>query len=128
MKQMSDSEKIIMQIIWDAKDKVTTSYILMRLPDGITWKPTTVNTFLTRLSEMGMIAITSLDGRSNSYEAVVSAEEYFISIAREFTKVNGVMSIKNLLASLYLSKDIDKANLNELRAWLAKEKYDSDHH
>lgn len=128
MKQMSDSEKIIMQIIWDAKDKVTTSYILMHLPDGKKWKPTTVNTFLTRLSEMGMIAIASRDGRSNSYEAVVSGEEYFISIAREFTKVDGVLSIKNLLASLYLSKDIDKANLNELRAWLAKEKYDSDHH
>ena len=77
---------------------------------------------------MGMIAIASRDGRSNSYEAVVSSEEYFISIAREFTKVDGVMSIKNLLASLYQSNDIDKANLNELRTWLAKEKYDSDNH
>lgn len=128
MKQMTDSEKIVMQIIWDAKAKVSTSYILSHLPDDITWKPTTVNTFLTRLSERGMIAIASRDGRSNSYEAAISGEEYFISIARDFTKDGGVLSIKNLVASLYRTKDIDKTNLNELRTWLAKEKYDSDHH
>jgi BlaI family penicillinase repressor len=128
MKQMTDSEKIVMQIIWNANDKVSTSHILSHLPDDIKWKPTTVNTFLTRLSERGMIVIASRDGRSNLYEAAISAEEYFISIAREFTKDGGVLSIKNLIASLYSTKDINKTNLNELRAWLSKETYDTDHH
>ena len=48
MKQITDSEMIIMKIIWRAKGMVTSGYVQEHLPADVTWKTTTVTTFLSR--------------------------------------------------------------------------------
>lgn len=128
MKKITDSEMIIMKIIWDASDKVTSGYVLEHLPTGISWKMTTVTTFLSRLVARGMILVADHKGRTNYYIPAMREEEYSEKAMRDVMQGSGLSSIKNLIASLYESDDISRTNIAALRKWLQEEGYDKDNH
>jgi len=128
MKQITESEMIVMQIIWTAKDRVTSGFVLDRLPEDVKWKMTTVTTFLSRLVGRGMIEIVDKQGRTNFYTPTMSKEEYSVRATREIMLGSGISSVKNLIASLYQSKDINNKNISALKDWLQEEGYDKDHH
>ena len=128
MKKITESERIIMKIIWDAKGTVTSGYVLEHLPKDISWKMTTVTTFLSRLVARGMILITEHKGRTNYYVPAMSEDEYSEKAMRDVMHGSGLSSIKNLIASLYESDDISRTNIAALRKWLQEEGYDKDNH
>jgi len=51
IKKLPDSELEIMMIIWNADEKVTSDYIMVKLDK--TWQKTTVLNFLIRLCDRG---------------------------------------------------------------------------
>ena len=128
MKKITSSERIIMKIIWDAKDTVTSGYVLENLPKDISWKMTTVTTFLSRLVSRGMILIIDHKGRTKYYVPAMSEDEYCEKAMRDVMHGSGLSSIKNLIASLYESDDISRTNIAALRKWLQEEGYDKDNH
>jgi len=128
VKKITDSEMIIMKIIWDARDTVTSGYVLEHLPKDISWKTTTVTTFLSRLAARGMILITEQKGRTNYYVPAMSEDAYSEKAMRDVMHGSGLSSIKNLIASLYESDDISRTNIAALRKWLQEEGYDKDNH
>src|SRR5690625_7251000 len=74
MKQISESEKQIMDIIWRNERALTTAEILKQLPKNKSWKQTTVGTFLSRLTKKNIIKSTRV-GRAYHYEACISEEQ-----------------------------------------------------
>ena len=52
--RISESEWIVANIVWDHPG-LTATEVLERLPAGVEWKQKTVNTFLTRLAEKGVL-------------------------------------------------------------------------
>jgi BlaI family penicillinase repressor len=128
MKQITESEMIIMQIIWDAEGTVTSNYVQEKLPEEVTWKMTTITTFLSRLAGKDMINVVDRNGRTNYYVPTMSEKEYRLKTTLKTLKGPSLTSIKNLIASLYETNDISKKNIAALKQWLQEDGYDSDRH
>lgn len=72
LQQLSKSEMEVMEVIWDVGEKITPKELLAILEDqGKTWKRQTLNTFLFRLEEKGMVS-----RRYMSVKAACTKEEY----------------------------------------------------
>lgn len=123
MQKITESEMIIMKIIWEAGKKVNSAYVLGNLPEHIKWKMTTVTTFLSRLTGREMLDIVEKKGRTNFYLPAMSKEEYSLRVTRDVMLGTGIGSIKNLIASLYKTNDISKKNISNLKEWLSEEGY-----
>ena len=127
MKQISESEMIVMKIIWGAGERITSNYVMDHLPEEVSWKMTTITTFLSRLAAKEMITIVYRMGRTNFYIPTLTEEEYSIHTTLNTMKGSSLTSIKNLIASLYETNDISKKNIAALKEWLQQDGYDSDH-
>jgi predicted transcriptional regulator len=125
MKQITESEMIIMQIIWDADDTITSNYIQEHLPEDVTWKITTITTFLSRLVGKNMIKVVAHSGRTNFYLPAMTDEEYSLKTTLQAMRGSKQKSIKNLIAFLYSTNDLSKQNIAELKQWLQDEGYHS---
>ncbi|MBN1891761.1 MAG: BlaI/MecI/CopY family transcriptional regulator [Clostridiales bacterium] len=123
MQKVTESEMIIMDLIWDAGKKVNSAYVIGNLPPHIKWKMTTVTTFLSRLTGRGMLEIVEKKGRTNYYVPTMSREEYSLRVTRDAMLGTGIGPIKNLIASLYKTNDISKNNISNLKEWLSEEGY-----
>lgn len=69
---MSDAELEVMEKLWDQRQPIKQSQLLALFEkDGKGWKRQTLNTFLTRLEEKGLVR-----RESRMVRAVYSREEY----------------------------------------------------
>jgi len=114
IQRMSEAEKQIMEIIWQAGRPVTTAEILQRLPEGNTWKQNTVITFLARLMEKGIIKATRV-GKANHYEPCLTEQEYLKFETRQFIKEVHKGSVLGLINTLCDSGDLTKEDIEKLR-------------
>ncbi|NLW89010.1 MAG: BlaI/MecI/CopY family transcriptional regulator [Clostridiaceae bacterium] len=121
MQKVTESEMIIMDLIWDAGKKVNSAYVIGNLPENVKWKMTTVTTFLSRLTGRGMLKIVEKKGRTNFYLPTMSREEYSLRVTRDAMLGTGIGPIKNLIASLYKTNDINKKSIANLKDWLSDE-------
>jgi len=125
IKRLPDAELEIMLIVWQADDKVSSSYILERLEGKRQWALSTLMTVLSRLVDKGFLHCEKV-GRSNSYSPIISADEYKESEGKSTLKKLFGNSIQDMVMSLYNGKAIDKDDLVELREMLDQvEKEDS---
>ena len=126
MQKITESEMIIMDLIWEAGKKVNSAYVIGNLPERIKWKMTTVTTFLSRLTGREMLEIVEKKGRTNYYVPTMTREEYSLRVTRDAMLGTGIGPIKNLIASLYKTNDISKKNITNLKEWLSEEGYTGD--
>lgn len=112
--KISDSEMEIMKIIWKKEGETTLAEILSELGD--IWKPTTVLTFLKRLSEKNAVNVRR-EGKTNYYSAKISKNEYKHNHTEEFVNTFHKGSVRNFLASLYDGKKPSKQELDEIKKW-----------
>ena len=125
IKRLPDAELEIMLIVWQADDKVSSSYILERLEGKRQWALSTLMTVLSRLVDKGFLHCEKV-GRSNSYSPIISEDEYKESEGKSTLKKLFGNSIQDMVMSLYNGKAIDKDDLVELREMLDQvEKEDS---
>jgi len=112
--QISESELLIMNIIWDKGNSVLYADIMEELSQiKADWKKSTVLTFLSRLIEKNMLSTNKL-GRRNEYNALVTRDEYQSYQTKQFlVKVysGNVHGLVNMLVQNSLISDKDAEEL-----------------
>lgn len=105
MPQISESELILMKIIWKNGGTALFSHIMQELAkEQNEWKNNTVLTLLSRLTAKNYLKTKKL-GRRNEYIAAVSEQEYQTAQTHGFLDKVYEGNVKNLVATL-LRQDI----------------------
>lgn len=117
IKRLPDSELEIMIIIWEAKQPVSSAYIMEKLAGEKSWANTTVLNFLSRLVDRGFLEI-SKQGRFNYYNPIICEDEYLQKESKSFLEKMHKNSLKSLVASLYDGDAISKEDLEELSKYV----------
>lgn len=120
---LPNSELEVMMILWEAKGEVSRSYIDEKLQGKQTWGVTTVLNLLARLVDKGFVKVNQGGkGKSNSYEAIISEEDYLEFESKSVLGRLCSRSMTNLVANLYKNNSLSESDLDELQAFLDKAK------
>lgn len=114
MKRLPDTELEVMKALW-ATDPDTPRSLLEERLAGFGWASNTVNTYLSRLSDKGFVAVRR-EGKSNLYTPLIGQEEYQAFDSRAvLERLYG--SPRNFVAAL-AREGMRQEELEELRALL----------
>ena len=118
--QISESELILMKIIWQNGGSALYSLIMEELgKENNEWKNNTVLTLLSRLVEKKFLKIKKI-GRRNEYVAVVTEQEYQTMQTHSFLdKIYGG-NVKNLVSTLLRQDILSADELKEIEAFWRK--------
>ncbi len=118
--QISESELVLMKIIWKNEGAALYSLIMEELEkDNNEWKNNTVLTLLSRLVEKKYLKIKKI-GRRNEYIATVTEAEYQTMQTHTFLdKVYGG-NVKNLVSTLLRQDILSAEELKEIETYWRK--------
>lgn len=121
IEKLSDSEREIMDIIWNIDRKVTSSEILKIFNEGKgkKWSAQIISTFLTRIVDKGILK-SDREGRTNYYYYIVNKKEYESNQAENILNNLYEGSLKNFLSALYYEKDMTDEEYKEISEWFSK--------
>lgn len=116
---VSETEKEILEYLWENPQGVLSREMLdyfneVKQKD---WKKQTLNTFLLRLAEKGLIE-GKAQGVKKVYRAVYDAKEYEAKKAENILENNYGGSVRNFVMALTGGEKIDKAMADDLRKML----------
>lgn len=119
--QISESELVLMKIIWRNGEAALYSFIMEELEkDGNEWKNNTVLTLLSRLVEKRFLKVKKI-GRKNEYVAVATEAEYQTMQTHSFLdKVYGG-NVKNLVSTLLRQDILSADELKEIESFWRKD-------
>lgn len=120
-KKLSQSETLIMNLFWKTNHPLTSKDILNYYTEhGKTWKIQTINTYLTRMIEKGLLRkIDSVKKSKNCiYEALISKEEYEKIVAKDLLNKHYNGSIYNFFAALTGKHKLSKEETEEIEKLL----------
>jgi BlaI family penicillinase repressor len=80
--KISAAEWEVMNIVWD-RNPISAVEVFAALPKGHDWAQKTVTTFLTRLYDKGVLAITK-EGKANLYAPLFQRDECVASEGESF--------------------------------------------
>lgn len=111
--KITDSEVVVMKVLWEAKVELTITEIRKTLEETTDWESSTIKTLIRRLVKKGAIEATKKD--VFYYKPLVTEEEYNEYTTQDLIDrlYNG--SAKNLVASLLDNKKLNKKDIEELR-------------
>lgn len=120
LQQISESEYILMKIIWKNQGKALFSVIMEKLEqDKNDWNKNTVLTLLSRLVEKGFLRTRKI-GRRNEYIALVKEEQYQTLQTQSFlNKVYGG-NVRGLVSTLLQQDIISAEELKEIEEFWGK--------
>lgn len=120
-RQISESELVLMKIIWKNGGTALYSLIMEELEKGKNeWKNNTVLTLLSRLVEKKFLKIKKI-GRRNEYVAVVTEKEYQAMQTHSFLDKVYSGNVKNLVATLMRQNILSADELKEIEAFWRNE-------
>ena len=120
-RQISESELVLMKIIWKNGGTALYSLIMEELEKGKNeWKNNTVLTLLSRLVEKKFLKIKKI-GRRNEYVAVVTEKEYQAMQTYSFLDKVYSGNVKNLVATLLRQNILSADELKEIEAFWRNE-------
>lgn len=120
---LPNSELELMMILWEAGEPVSRVYIDEKLKGRQRWGVTTVLNLLARLAEKGFVHCEQQGkGKSNSYSAIISEEEYLEFESQSVLGRLCARSMTRLVTNLYKNKKLDQKELDELQAFLDEAK------
>lgn len=112
---ISDSEKEIMNIIWENGGSILLTSLLEILDTkNRNWKRTTVQTFLTRLIEKNILTYRK-NGRNSEYIALLSEDEYMVEQTKLFLHKVYNGNVKNLVSTLLQQGSLTSDDFEELK-------------
>lgn len=119
--KLSDTEREMMEVIWQLDKKVTSSELLKIFNEkkGKKWSAQTMSTFLTRIVDKGVLT-SNKEGRINFYESIISKEEYTQYEAENILNNLYKGSLKNFLSALYYKKDMSTDDIQEINNWFSE--------
>jgi len=115
--KLPDAELMIMNIVWRGESETTSAQITKTLEGQKDWTITTILTFLSRLVERGFLTVRK-EGRQNFYTAAIEESAYVESESKTFLQRLHGNSLTSLVAALYDGKAVNKADLEELKAYI----------
>ena len=116
--RISDAEWSVASVLW-AAGPLTAVEVMQQLPAGHGWAQKTVNTFLTRLVEKGVLRVERV-GKANRYSARVSREVCVREESRSFMdRVFGGMAAP-AVAHFLEHGELSAREVAELQALLAR--------
>ncbi len=118
--QISESELVLMKIIWKNEGTALYSLIMEELEkDNNEWKNNTVLTLLSRLVEKKFLKVRKI-GRRNEYITTVTEAEYQTMQTHTFLdKVYGG-NVKNLVSTLLRQDILSAEELKEIETYWRK--------
>ncbi len=120
MQQISESELVLMKIIWKNGGTALYSYIMEELEkERSGWKKNTVLTLLSRLVEKNFLK-TSKIGRRNEYRAVVEEQEYQAKQTQTFLNRVYEGNVSGLVSTLLQQEILSTEELKEIEAFWEK--------
>lgn len=117
LKRLPDSELEIMMIIWEAKEPVSSAYLMERLEGDKNWATTTVLNFLARLADRGFLKVEK-QGRINIYSPLVQEKDYIEAESRSFLERLHKSSLKSFVAALYDGNTISSREAEDLKSYI----------
>ncbi len=116
---VSETEKEILEYLWENPQGVLSREMLDYFNEEKQkdWKKQTLNTFLLRLAEKGLIE-GKAQGVKKVYRAVYDAKEYEAKKAESILHNNYGGSVRNFVMALTGGEKIDKAMADDLRKML----------
>ncbi|MCI9613127.1 MAG: BlaI/MecI/CopY family transcriptional regulator [Eubacterium sp.] len=122
MPQISESELILMKIIWKNGGTALFSHIMQELAkEQNEWKNNTVLTLLSRLTAKNYLKTKKL-GRRNEYIAAVSEQEYQTAQTHGFLDKVYEGNAKNLVATLLRQDILTEQEWTEIETFWKEEK------
>lgn len=122
MPQISESELILMKIIWKNGGTALFSHIMQELAkEQNEWKNNTVLTLLSRLTAKNYLKTKKL-GRRNEYIATVSEQEYQTAQTHGFLDKVYEGNVKNLVATLLRQDILTEQEWTEIETFWKEEK------
>lgn len=115
--RLPDTELEIMKAIWASGKTISTSEVKELLEKNRPWNISALQTLLNRLIDRGFLD-SYKEGKNRFYHPLIQEEDYLaVENKAFFEKVND-RSVTKLFASLYDSKSISEADLDELAAFI----------
>ena len=114
IKNSSDSETVLLEILWNEDKPLSVSQMMERLEERqIKWAYTTVGTFLKRMEKKGLVSSVK-EGRSYYYRAEVKKGEITTGPAKYIDKYfKG--SLNEFLAAFTRERSLTKDEIRELK-------------
>ena len=121
-KKMTETESEIMEVLWSAEAPMSAAELIDYFAErhGKFWKASTLATFLSRLSEKGLVDSVR-KGRVPYYHPIQTKTSYQQSIAQEVLDAMYQGSVTKFFAALCGDTPLSAKDREELRAWLDKE-------
>ena len=119
--QISESELVLMKIIWNNGGAALFSFIIEELErDQNDWKKNTVLTLLSRLIGKKYLKVNKI-GRRNEYIATITEQEYQSAQTQNFVKRIYGGNIRNLVSTLLRQDVLTEDEWTEIeRFWNSK--------
>lgn len=119
--QISESELVLMKIIWNNGGAALFSFIIEELErDQNDWKKNTVLTLLSRLIGKKYLKVNKI-GRRNEYIAAITEQEYQSAQTQNFVKRIYGGNIRNLVSTLLRQDVLTEDEWTEIeRFWNSK--------
>lgn len=114
IKNSSDSETVLLEILWKEDKPLSVSQMMDRLEERqIKWAYTTVGTFLKRMEKKGLVSLVK-EGRSYYYRVEVKKGEITTGPAKYIDKYfKG--SLNEFLAAFTRERSLTKDEIRELK-------------
>lgn len=121
--QISESELIIMQVIWQTTEPVSVQYVHDQIKETEGWQYNTIATFMVRLAEKGFLSVCHQDGRGRTrlFVPSISEDDYLQSHMRQTIQRQFRGSTKAFFAAYMSQEKLEKDEIDELREWLDKQ-------
>ncbi len=119
--ELSDSEREVMEVLWE-KEKPMSFGELLYYFDTYTdksWKKQTLNTFLFRMQQKGLLEIIT-EGRYKQYIPAMKKEEYRLEESKAFLDKNYEGSIVKMLSAFNGGEALEKNEIHELQKLLGE--------
>ena len=117
MQQISESELVLMRIIWRNGGTALYSFIMEELEkEQNEWKKNTVLTLLSRLVEKGYLKTNKI-GRRNEYAALVTEQEYQAVQTNHFLDRIFGGNVRGLVSTLLQEDRLSAEELKEIEKY-----------
>lgn len=119
LSQISEAELEVMKVLWE-QGTATSSQIVGALEKTTDWKPKTIGTLITRLTQKGAVKAQP-SSKAYLYSACVGEEEYRAYANKTFLEKLYNGSVNLMLASFVKEQQITEKDLENLKKLLEVE-------
>ena len=117
IQRLPDAELLIMKIVWQHEDEITSAQIIEALDGKKEWVQATVLNFLARLVSRGFLSVRR-DGKINIYTPIINEDVYLEVESKSFLERLHGNSLKSFVAALYSGDAITQSDLEELKSFI----------